>query len=149
MLPSSSHPEVLLLFLTLIPLFFLGMWTLVVFVVSHMGWRSFSNRYPAQSQPPGQAYSSPSSWFGSIFASYRNVVRVVFTEAGVYFYTMFLFRAFHPPFLVPWASIRRVEKKNGLWGQRYRLDVEDAAGEIHVLLPTTVEADLFRYHKAV
>ena len=143
--PSQPHPEE---FWPFFPIFFVGMWVLVCFIISHMGWRSFSARYAMQTRPPGRVYASPSSWFGSIFASYRNVVRVVFTDAGIYFYAMFLFRAFHPPFLVPWASVRRVEKKDGFFCQRYRVDIEDAAGEIHVLLPTKVEDDLFRHHKA-
>ncbi len=62
---------------------------------------------------------------------------------------MFLFRAFHPPFLVPWASVRRVEKKDSFFLRGYRLDIEDAAGEIHVLLPKKVEDDLFKYYKAL
>ena len=143
--PSPSHVDE---FWPFFPVLFVGMWLLVSFIISHLGWRSFSSRHAMQTRPPGQAYVSPSSWFGSIFASYRNVVRVVFTDAGVYFYAMFLFRAFHPPFLVPWASVLKVEKRDSFFGQRYRLDIEDAAGEIHVLLPTKIEGDLFRYHKA-
>jgi len=142
---SASHPED---FWPVFPFFFIGMWILVNLIVAHMGWRSFSSRYPAVSRPAGRAYSSPSSWFGSIFASYRNVVRVVFTDRGIYFYVLFLFRAFHPPFLVPWASVRRVEKKDGFFLRGYRLDIEDPAGEIHVLLPKKVEDDLLRYHDA-
>jgi hypothetical protein len=143
--PSSSHPVD---FWPFFPFVFIGMWILVSFIISHMGWRSFSSRYPAASRPAGRVYSSPSSWFGTIFASYRNVVRVVFTNAGIYFYAMFLFRAFHPPFLVPWASVRRVEKKDGFFLRGYRLDIEDPVGEIHVLLPKKVEDDLFRYRDA-
>ena len=123
------------------------MWILVNFIISRMGWRSFASRYPAPSRPPGRVYVSQSSWFGSIFACYRNVVRVVFTDAGVYFYAMFLFRAFHPPFLVPWASVRGVGKKDGFFHRGYRLDIEDAAGKIHVLLPEKVADDLFGHYK--
>jgi hypothetical protein len=114
-----------------------------------MGWHAFATRYPMQARPSGTAYNSPSSWFGIIFACYRNVVRVVFTDAGVYFYAMFLFRAFHPPFLVPWQSVKGVEKMDGFFGPRFRLDIEDAAGEIHVLLSRKVENELHRYYRAV
>ena len=131
----------------LFPLFFVGLWVGVGFVISRMGWHSFATRYLARSQPVGTAYRSPSSWFGVIFASYRNVVRVTFTEAGVYFSVMFLFRAFHPPFLVPWSSVKRVEKKVGLFVTRFRMDIEDASGEIHVLLPLKAERDLFAFTK--
>lgn len=130
------------------PLLFVSGWIAVSFIISHTGWRSFSSRYPARSRPPGRVYTSPLSWFGSIFISYRNVVRIVFTDTGIYLYALFLFRAFHPPFLVPWASVRRVVKRDGFLFRGYQLDIEDAAGEIHVLLPRKVEDELFRYHKA-
>jgi hypothetical protein len=131
------------------PVFFICLWVCVGFIISRMGWHAFATRYPMQARPSGTAYNSPSSWFGIIFACYRNVVRVVFTDAGVYFYAMFLFRAFHPPFLVPWQSVKRVEKKDGFFGPRFRLDIEDAAGEIHVVLPRKVENELLRYYRAV
>ncbi len=122
-------------------------WILFNFAFSHTGWRAFSRRYPARSRPPGRIYTSPSSCFGSNSAGYNNAVLVVFTEAGVYFYAAFLFRVFHPPFLVPWASVRRVEKKEIFFRRRYQLDIEDAAGKIRVLLPKKVEDDLFKYYK--
>jgi hypothetical protein len=128
--------------------FFVVLWVCVSFVISRMGWHSFAERYPAQNKPMGAAYNSPSSWFATIFASYRNVVRVVFTEAGIYFSVMFPFRAFHPPFLVPWASVKRVERKDGVFVSRLRIDIEDNCGEIHVMLPIKVERDFYTYYKA-
>jgi hypothetical protein len=123
----------------LLPVFFIGLWVFVSFTISRMGWNSFAERYPALTRPRGMAYRSPSTWFGSIFARYGNVVHVIFTDAGVYFYTSFLFRAFHPPFLVPWESVKRVEKKRVLFWSRYRIDIQDSSGEIHVILPVSVE----------
>jgi hypothetical protein len=130
-------------------LLFVGLWVFVLFVISHLGWRSFALRYAAPTRPVAKAYNSPASNLNNnLLASYRNVVRVVFTEAGIYFYVLFLFRAFHPPFLVPWESVRRAKKVDGFWGSHYRIDIVDSAGEILVLLPTKVEHDLFRHYKA-
>lgn len=143
---SQSHPDK---FFPFFPIFFVGMWIVVSFTISHLGWRSFSARYGTQTRPPGRAYVSPQSSFGSILSGYRNVVRVVFTETGIYFYATFLFRAFHPPFLVPWESVRRVEKREGFFNRGYYLDIEDAVGKIHVLLPKKVEDDLLRYYNGV
>jgi hypothetical protein len=131
----------------IIPFFFVGMWLLVSLINSQFGWRSFSSRYPAQSRPPGVAHNSPSSCFGFL-GHYRNVVRVVFTDAGVYFYVVFLFRAFHPPFLVPWDSVKRIEKKDGFFGSYYWLEIENDAGRVRLRLPGKIEDDLSRYHKA-
>jgi hypothetical protein len=123
----------------LFPVFFIGVWMFVSFIISRMGWSSFAERYPALTRPRGMAYRSPSTWFGSFFARYGNVVHVMFTEAGIYFYTSFLFRAFHSPFLVPWESVKHVEKKRVLFWSRYRIDIQDSGGEIHVILPVGVE----------
>jgi hypothetical protein len=143
--PGTNGQE----FWPVFPFFFVGMWVSVSFLISRMGWNSFAVRYPVETRPTGSAYNSPSTWFGFSLAHYGNVVRVVFTEVGVYFYAFFLFRAFHRPFLVPWESVRRVERKRILFWSRYRLDIEDAAGEIHVILPLSIEHDLLRYKKAV
>ena len=132
----------------LFPVFFVGLSLSIGFILSRMGWRSFASRYPVRSRPSGTSYASSLSWFGSSGPVYRNVVHVIFTEAGISFRAAFLFRPFHPPFLVSWASVRRIEKKDGAWRKRYQLDIQDAAGEIHVFLPAKVEHDLFRYYKA-
>jgi len=141
---TTTPPDFWLIF----PFFFVGLWLFVSFGNSQFGWRSFSNRYPTQTRPAGKAYNSPSSWFGRL-GHYHNVVRVIFTDAGVYFYVLFLFRPFHPPFLVPWESVKRVEKRNGfLFGCHYLLEVEDAVGRVRLRLPERIEHDLLRHRKA-
>jgi hypothetical protein len=130
------------------PFFFVGMWLVVSASISRDGWRSFAERYPASNRPAGQSYVSPRTRFAGFYARYGNVVRVIFTDDGVYFSVLFLFRAFHSPFLVPWRSVARVERERGFFGDRYRLDIEDAAGEIHVILPLSIEHDLSRFKRA-
>ncbi len=129
------------------PIFFAGMWVFVGFFISQSGWRGFAERYAAGDRPDGTAYTAPRAWFGSIFASYNNVARVIFTDRGIYVYAMFLFRAFHPPFLLPWESVKKVEKKKGFFTDSYRMDIEDTPGELHLLLPENVENDLFKYYQ--
>ncbi|HEY2081322.1 MAG TPA: hypothetical protein VGI88_00950 [Verrucomicrobiae bacterium] len=133
----------------LFPFFFVGMWVFVGFKISRMGWNAFAVRYSAPTRPTGRAYSSPFTQFGSFLARYKNVVQIVFTDAGVYFYAVFLFRAFHPPFLVPWESVKRIEKKRWLFWHRYRLEIRDVAGEIHVSLPESIERELLQYRKII
>ena len=140
---SSTPPD----FWPIFPLFFVGIWLFVCFIISHEGWRSLSSRYSSPVRPAGIAYNSPSSWFG-VLGHYHNVVRVVFTDAGVYFYVLFLFRAFHPPFLVPWESVKRVEKKKGFFGSYYCLEIANDAGSARLRLPERIEHDLLRHQKA-
>ena len=142
--PTPARPD----FLPVFPFFFAGLWLLVSLIVSRRGWRSFAMRYPAPTRPAGNAYNSPSSTFG-VSGHYRNVVRVVFAGAGVYFYVTFMFRAFHPPFLVPWESVKCIERKKGFFGSSYALEIEDAAGKVQLHLPRRIEPDLSRYQKTV
>jgi hypothetical protein len=127
------------------PLFFVGMWVMVSFIISRAGWNSFATHYPAPNPPTGKTYTSPNTRFGNYLARYNNVVRVIFTDGGVYFHVLFLFRAFHPPFLVPWSSVKRIEKKKVLFWTRYQMDIDDSLGQIHVILPVSIEHDLPKY----
>lgn len=127
-------------------LVFVGIWLLISFIVSRAGWQAFAKRYPARIRPAGSSYSSQASGFGG-FGRYNNVVRVVFADAGLYFYVMFLFRAFHSPFLVPWESVKCIQKKDGFFGSYYWMEIADAAGSIRLRLPRKIERDLSRYEK--
>ncbi|RBP39628.1 hypothetical protein DES53_10955 [Roseimicrobium gellanilyticum] len=81
---------------------------------------------------------------------YKNVVRVILTEEGVYFCVWFPFRLCHPPFLLPWESVRRVEKKDSfLLGQSIHVDVMDPVGTMHLWLRKSVEQDLLKYFLAL
>jgi hypothetical protein len=128
-------------------LFFIAIWALVNFLVSRGGWHAFASRYRAQSRPVGGVWGSPFTSFGLLRSHYTYCVRVVFCDAGVHLSTSLLARAFHAPFIVPWASVSRVEKKTGLL-PRYRLDIEDIAGEIHVTVPEKAEHELLKYKQA-
>jgi hypothetical protein len=141
---SSSNPQE---FWPFFPIAFVGIWLGVMFVISLSGWHWFAIRYPAQTRPSGTAYTSPSTRFWFFLAGYRNVVRVILTQEGIYFYVLFLFRPFHPPFLVPWESVARVEKTTRFFWPCYQIDIADSAGKIHVILPRKIESDLLRFRK--
>lgn len=127
------------------PIIFVGIYLVVSAIQSYAaGWYSLAERYPAASRPLGNAYTSSSSQFG-YFGHYHHVVRVIFTDGGVYFYAMFLFRVFHPPFLIPWHCVSRIKKKEGMFGSYYLIEIEDDAFRLWLSLPGRIEDDLLRY----
>jgi len=144
---SQSNPLPFWPYGPLFLLFFVGIWVMVTFIISRAGWNSFATRYPASTPPGGKIYTCTRAWFGNYLARYNNIVRVTFTDTGVYFHVLFLFRAFHPPFLVPWTSVKRIEKKKVLlFWTRYQMDIDDSTtGQIHVILPISIEHDLPKY----
>jgi len=107
------------------------------------GWGSFAKRYPAPTRPAGEAYSVLSWRICNVYDPGR-CLRVIFTDTGIYFYMTFFRRLAHPPFLVPWESVKRVESSRRF----YVLEIEDAAGGFRLELPRSVEYDLSRYQKA-
>jgi hypothetical protein len=103
------------------------------------GWASFAKRYPAPARPTGKAYSVQ-GWRICNVNDYGNFLRVIFTDAGIYFYMTLPRRVAHPPFLLPWESVKRIESARTFY-------VLDIAGSIRLDLSAKVKYDLERYQK--
>lgn len=101
----------------LIPFTFVGMWILGIFFISRMCWIRFAEAYSAGNRPLGRSY--PVYLLSLPGVRYKSVVRAIFNESGVYRYIFILCRAFHPPFMLPWSSIERVEPYSYLWTRGY------------------------------
>ena len=125
------------------------LWVLVALAGAQVkgGWGSFAKRYPAQTRPAGSAYSVSSCRFCNVYSRGRDI-RVIFTDTGIYLYVMFFFRLAHPPFLLPWESVKRVKKGYGFLGEYYIMEIKDAAGTFSLDLPKKIEYDFSRYYKA-
>jgi hypothetical protein len=119
---------------------FVALWLGVSFGIAGSGWRAFARRYPTTVVPPGPVYTAWSASFRSILAGYRNAVRVAFLPEGIYFSVLFLFRAGHEPFLLPWASVTRAGLRKVFVATCYELEINDAAGSIRLRLPPKAEA---------
>jgi hypothetical protein len=128
--------------------FFVSLWLCVGFIVSRMGWSTFAQRYPSFSRPLGESFNCQAAWFRSPFASYKNVVRVVFADSGVYVYVFVLFRAFHPAFLIPWGKVAGVRKKKMLWMEFDVLEIRDGSDEMNIRLSNKALLEYQRLKKA-
>ena len=129
----------------LFPFAFAGIWIFASFTISRMGWIRFATAYPSHVRPSGRSYSVPGATFGVLGIRYRSVVRAVVTEAGLYLHVFFLFRAFHPPFTLPWSSIERVEPYFFLWTRGYVLHIRDSVGSFQMHVGHALEQELRRF----
>lgn len=127
---------------------FIGAWLGVTFLISRFGWAGFARRYRSPARPPGQSFHATHLRFRLFLAGYRNAVKVVPTEAGLHVRTIFLFRAFHDPFLIPWSSVRRIEQRRGRFLGGSFVEVEDTAGKIRLMLPQAFAARAAQFHDA-
>ena len=101
--------------------------------------------YPSHGRPHGRRYPVSAATFGAVGTRYNSVVRAVTTEAGLYLHVVFLFRAFHPPFTLPWSSIERVEPYSFLWTQGYVLHVRDEVGSFQMHVGRAMAPELGRF----
>jgi hypothetical protein len=132
----------------LFPFAFVGMWLLVGFQISRKGWSEFAHKYSVSMPPIGERFLCPSARFGNILASYRNVMFVSFSDAGMYVSAMFLFRAFHSPFLVPWKNVVGITTAKRFWVVRNELEVRDDSDCIRVQLTEKATREYERFKRA-
>ena len=91
------------------PFFFIGMWVLVEFIISKMGWSGLASKYKSDTEFIGNRIGIISASIN--FANYRNVLILKYNDEGIYLKPIILFRLFHPPILIPWSEIKEVRDK--------------------------------------
>src|SRR6266513_6220518 len=110
-------------------------WFALLYVISRSGWRRFAARYGATRQLPPDRFVADEVRFGRVLSPYRSVVRVAFSDEGLYLATVLPLRAFHRPLLIPWDRVKSVKCRNRAGTVRYRIEIEDRAGRILLRLP--------------
>jgi hypothetical protein len=102
-------------------------------------WNLLAKHYPPPIRPLGNAYSN--------LHFHSSGQRVIFTDAGLYFYKIFIARPGHPPFLLPWASVKSIHKRQGLFRNSYIFKIKDDVAKLELELPETIEQELSKLHK--
>ncbi len=110
------------------------------------GWSSFVKRYPAKTKPAGNACRVPSWTYCDVHWNARGL-RVIFTDEGIYFFKPFRGRLAHPPFLLPWKSVKGIKKERGFMGEYLALEIEDAAGKLKLDLSEEIAHELKKHGK--
>jgi hypothetical protein len=112
----------------------------VAYSISRMGWSDFAARHDTSMAAHGPSMIARSLRFDRFFASYNNAVRVSFLPGGLHFSVLFPFSAAHRPFLLPWSSVTRAEREPAWFGERYVVELDDAAGRIRIRFPVAAQA---------
>ncbi len=111
------------------------------------GWSSFAKRYHAQTRPDAKAYRVPSWRYCNVNCNAIGL-RVILTDTGIYLYKVFPSSFAHPPFLLPWKSVKRIQKGYGFFGEYSILEIEDSAGKLRLNLSNKIEHELARYQNS-
>lgn len=94
------------------PFAFIGLWILVTFIFSKLGWAALAANYQFDGVFTGQRIGIISGSINGI--NYKNSLILMYNDEGLYLKTIFLFRLFHKPVLVPWKEIKTVRDKSML-----------------------------------
>ncbi len=98
----------------LIALLFPAWWCFVMLVISRIGgWAALASKYRATSVPDGKRFLFQSASLG--MTNYGSCLTVIVGPAGLYIKVFPLFRAGHPPLLIPWADMHDLREKKFLW----------------------------------
>jgi hypothetical protein len=96
-----------------VPLF-VALWLVASAVLARVaGWRSLGRQFAASTVPSGQSFRFVSGSFGSAHwpIRYRNCLRIVVGESGLYAAVMFPFGFQSPALFLPWATVESVTEK--------------------------------------
>jgi hypothetical protein len=100
------RPDELVAFLPwFLLVFFPVLWVSVLAAISFVsGWSMLARRFATTLDAPAGARRFLSGSLGSV--RFNNVLTVAVSADGLYLAVLGLFRPFHPPLLLPWASLR-------------------------------------------
>ena len=101
--PNGDLP--FLLFAIGFPIFFVGLWVLITLVLSLVGgWSTLAQYYQAQQPFFGTLIRFQAAQFRA-GTNYNGCLNFGAGSEGLYLVPMAIFRAFHPPLLIPWNDI--------------------------------------------
>lgn len=84
---------------------FAGTWVLVSFALSRFsGWVALARCYPADHPFEGELIRFQAAQFRGA-TNYNGCLNFGAGQQGVYIVPMLMFRAFHPPLMIPWTDI--------------------------------------------
>lgn len=96
-----------------LPFLFIGMWILITFIVSKMGWADLVANYQSDAVFTGNRVGIISASINK--TNYNNALILKYNEEGIYLKPILIFRLFHKPVLIPWKEIKEVRDKKILF----------------------------------
>jgi hypothetical protein len=92
------------------PIFFIALWSAIVFLMSVLGgWSRLARTYRTDEQPGGGKTISHVTGMVGI-ASYKKVLSITTNERGMFIEIRRVFRICHPTLFIPWSDIHNAHK---------------------------------------
>ena len=124
----------------LFPMFFAGMWCLVCYAISRLGWSNWARDYRCDRLISGKSYCGRSGRF-SLQGSYSRILNVVLSDEGIRLSVMLPWRVGHPPMLLPWSMVTGVEEKNYFFFRNLRVTISDQTQKFVFGMPVSARPE--------
>jgi hypothetical protein len=105
-------------FFVVFPLF----WSMVVWLISRVGWASFATTWATTNPPTGKLYSLVSARVG--LGNYSNSLQVFVNEKGIFLEPLWVFKVGHKRLFIPWEDISAISANTILWKLRHGATLE-------------------------
>jgi hypothetical protein len=90
---------------------FAGIWALVLFILSRLGWRGLM-RWQTRTEPTGEAFPWSAATVGVV--KFKHSLNVWVDCDGFWLKPAQVFALFHPALFIPWRDVRTVEPQRFL-----------------------------------
>lgn len=109
------------------PVVFIPFWCFVCFIISLVsGWNTLAREFQTTQKPEGKTFFSQRAMLNG--ARYNHVLNVTPAPQGLHLNLMSLFRAGHPPLLIPWSKLGPFSSRQILWLTANSTTISTGAG---------------------
>jgi len=122
------------------PILFVGIWVMVLFLVSILGgWSKLGKHYPDDPDVQRRSKSWKSGRLG--WVGYNNCLTIGISDEGLHLSMPFPFRFSHPSLMIPWDQFHKTERKSRFGFQGTGTHIEQPVG-VRLTLPAFVYDEL-------
>jgi hypothetical protein len=111
-----------------IPLFGVGLFAFVIWIIAQVGWSGLARRYAATADPApdAQRFAFQSISIGALLtgARYNQIMTGWIADNGLFLQPAWPVSYFHPRICLPWDAIRDASHEAGLFAAACRLRIE-------------------------
>ncbi len=120
--PEPTPPWLAVLLLCLVPFVFVGFWMAVCFLLGSIsGWRDVAANYEDSNPIRHPRFKMIRGRVG--FINYNNCLTAEAAPEGLHLSVWKLFRAGHPPLLIPWDAMHNAQAKTFFFSENIHFDV--------------------------
>src|SRR5262245_43155522 len=109
------------------------------------GWRALARKYPLPPHSPTRTFLCRQARLGYTGPHYGAMIRIGFSERGVFVRPIFVVMLFHPAFFVPWSEVSSQKSNHWFYREELELVLGGASEGLHVLLSSDVAGELDHY----